>query len=600
MNLELQKILMPKPDTCMNETLYYHRNEKVYLNVESSSLTFQQSGRATFDTYFNGFSIGKWRKYTILEDLKLKLELSGCFIVSIVNYELINGAIVSKVIDEQLVTAVEKTAFTFSFEGFHQKGIHSFVLLATEEDSVFYGGSYYTDEVSEDQLNPVKLALNMCTYMREKYITRNVNKIREELIENSDSPLYDNLRLYITDNAMTLNEADFSAPYITLTKQNAFGSVGGFTRGLVNILHDRAECGLTHVLMLDDDIVLDPQVLCRLYVLLRMMKKTNLDAWVGGGMLGLDFPTLQTESGGVIENGEYRSLKLYSDISNLYQVLFNEMEEGARINAWWFCCIPLDTIGEDKLPYPVYFHCDDMEYAIRCCKKLILINGLAVWHEEFFYKPDTYYFDKRNREILFSLHFPEFATKKGARKRLIRNVVYSLLWYRYHDAEEILDGVSDFLKGPEWLVHADDRAKFEAIRKNRIPSTPVDQQAFPFDYNQYLASLSHPGESKLRKMWRKLTVNGWLLPARRDLIVRAETPITCHFYRAKRVMNYSAKNHCAYMSYKNYWNALRVLGQLLKTLVGINKNYDNAREGYRKSIPELTSLQFWRNKYDSE
>lgn len=600
MDLELQKILMPKPDTCMNETLYYHRNEKVYLNVESSSLTFQQSGRATFDTYFNGFSIGKWRKYTILENLKLKLELSGCFIVSIVNYELINGVIVSKVIDEQLVTAVEKTAFTFSYEGFHQKGMHTFILLATEEDSVFYGGSYYTDEVSEDQLNPVKLALNMCTYMREKYIKRNVNKIREELIENSESPLYDNLRLYITDNAMTLNEADFSAPYLTLTKQNAFGSVGGFTRGLVNILHDRETCGLTHVLMLDDDIVLDPQVLCRLYALLQMMKKTNLDAWVGGGMLGLDFPTLQAESGGVIENGKYVSIKQLRDVSSLPSVLHNELEEGAGINAWWFCCIPLSTIGEDKLPYPVYFHCDDMEYAARCCKKLILLNGLSVWHEEFFYKPDTHYFDKRNMEILFSLHFPQFANKRSVKKRLIKNVLNSVLWYRYHDAEEILDGVSDFLKGPEWLVHTDDRAKFEEVRKNRIPSTPVDQQDFPFDYNQYLDSLSYPGESRKRRLFRRLTLNGWLLPANRDLIIRAETPITFHFYRARRVMNYSAKNHSAYMSYKSYRKAFAVAGKLLRTLVRIDREYGRARESYRNSISAYTSLEFWQNKYDAE
>lgn len=597
MKLELQKILFPRPDICMAEPLYYHGSEKCVLNVPESILNFDRDGRSSFDTYFNSFSIGKWRKYTILNDLKLELELSGTFTVSIVNYELINGAIVGKVIDEQTVSAEERSKFVFSFAGFHQNGMHSFILLAREDGSVFYGGSYFTDEIEADQLQNVKIALNMCTYMREKYITKNVAQIRTALIENPDSPLYQNMHVYITDNAMTLRDEDFSGSYIHLTRQNAFGSVGGFTRGLINILDARIEYGLTHALMLDDDIVLDPQVLCRTYTLLRMMKPEYREAWLGGGMLGLDFPTVQTESGGVIENGEYKSLKVYTTLENPYQVLYNEIEEGAKINAWWFCGIPLASIGTDALPYPVYFHCDDMEYACRRCKKLILINGICVWHEEFFYKPNTYYYDKRNQEVLFALHFPQDATKKRAKRRLLKDVVNELLWYRYHDAQEILDGVSDFLKGPDWLTHTDDRAKFDSVRKSRIPTAPISEFSLPFDYSQYLASLSYPGESKARRWFRRLTLNGWLLPANRDVIVRAETPITYHFFRAKRVMNYSAKNHCAYMSQKSFRSAFQILLSLVKTLWQIDRRYDSARDEYRHSIEALTTQTFWQGHY---
>lgn len=597
MKLELQKILFPRPDICMAEPLYYHGSEKCVLNVPESVLNFDRDGSSSFDTYFNSFSIGKWRKYTILNNLKLELELSGTFAVSIVNYELINGAIVGKVIDEQTVSAEERSKFVFSFAGFHQNGMHSFILLAREDGSAFYGGSYFTDEIEVDQLQNVKIALNMCTYMREKYITKNVAQIRTALIENPDSPLYQNMHVYITDNAMTLRDEDFSGPYIHLTRQNAFGSVGGFTRGLINILDARIEYGLTHALMLDDDIVLDPQVLCRTYTLLRMMKPEYREAWLGGGMLGLDFPTVQTESGGVIENGEYRSLKVSTILENPYQVLYNEIEEGAKMNAWWFCGIPLASIGTDALPYPVYFHCDDMEYACRQCKKLILINGICVWHEEFFYKPDTYYYDKRNREVLFALHFPKDATKKRAKRRLLKDVVNELLWYRYHDAQEILDGVSDFLKGPDWLTHTDDRAKFDSVRKSRIPTVSVSELPLPFDYDQYLASLSYPGESKARRWFRRLTLNGWLLPANRDVIVRAETPITYHFFRAKRVMNYSAKNHCAYMSRKSFQSAFRILLSLVKTLWRIDRRYDSARDEYRHSIEALTTQTFWQKHY---
>ena len=133
---------------------------------------------------------------------------------------------------------------------------------------------------------------------------------------------------------------------------------------------------------------------------------------------------------------------------------------------------------------------------------------------------------------------------------MIKNVINEILWYRYHDAEEILDGVEDFLRGPDWLIHTDDRAKFEAVRKNRVPTQPMMQLPFQFDYNQYVESLTYPGESKRRRLFRRITLNGWLLPANREVIVRAETPLTYSFYRAKRVLNYSAKNHCGYISNK--------------------------------------------------
>lgn len=597
MKLQLQRLLFPTPDTSMAESLYFRREGDSYFDVESKEVVFKKNARVSFDTYFNGFSIGKWRKYTQLNELNLSIFVSGKFVVSTINYELINGSVVGKVIAETTIVSSEKKEIILSFNGFHQKGMHTFVLMALEDNSVFYGGGYYTEVAEESALQDVRIALNMCTYMREKYILKNVSKIKESLIENPESPLYNRLFIYITDNAMTLKEEDFQGKNIHLTKQNAFGSAGGFTRGLIHILDEQQEKQLSHVIMLDDDIVLEPEVLCRTYMFLRMVKPEFRDAWLGGGTLGLDFPTLQAESGGLLEDGKYKSLKPYMDLSHLHSVLYNELEEGARINAWWFCCISLNTIGPSSLPYPVYFHCDDMEYAYRCCKKLILLNGISVWHEEFFYKPDAYYYDNRNREILFALHCPDFSKKSSVKRRLIKNIINEILWYRYHDAEEILDGIEDFLKGPDWLVHADDREKFEEVRKNRVPTLPVTELPLQFDYNQYLQSLIYPGEKRSKRLLRRLTLNGWLLPANRNVIVRAETPITYHFYRARYVLNYSSKGHCGYISNKDFKQALKILFRLLVSLVEIDKKYTQAVAKYRNSVPELVTKEFWQKHY---
>lgn len=598
--MELQKILFPKPEICMAEALYYHKNDRCALDAPNSILNFRKDGSARFDTYFNGFSIGKWKKYTVLGTLELEIELKGSFIVTLLNNELINGAVVTRVIQEKTIISKERKTWSFSFAGFDQKGVHSFKLLALEDGSRFFGGRYFTGDACQEDLPDVKLALNMCTFKKEEYIYRNVERIRQSLIENEQSPLFGKLYIYITDNAMTLDESKLKSPYVHVTKQNAFGSVGGFTRGLIHILDDRERLGLTHTIMLDDDIVIDPEVLCRTYMFFSFIKKERRDAWLGGGMLGFDSPTVQVESGGVIENGEYRSLKAYMPVDNIEAVLLNEIEEGAKINAWWYCGIPLTSIGLDDLPYPVYFHCDDMEYACRRCEKLILLNGIGVWHEEFIYKPENYYYDKRNREILYSLHFPELATKRNAKKRLIKNVGKTLLWYRYHDAEEIIDAVSDFLNGPDWLISTDDRSKFEAVRKSRASGVPVEQLDIAFDYNQYVFSLFYPNEGRSRRLWRRLTINGWLLPAKRDVIARAEAPITYHLYRAKRVLNYSAATNTGYITQKSYRKALRVVIRLIKALWMIDRRYNTARTAYAKSVSNFTSEGFWRARYSEE
>lgn len=386
-------------------------------------------------------------------------------------------------------------------------------------------------------------------------------------------------------------------PFIHLTKQNAFGSVGGFTRGLLQIMSDQQELGFTHTLFLDDDILIDPQVLCRTLMFLRMIKDEYRHAWIGGGMLGLDFPRVQTESGGCFEGPDYQSLKLNADLGDLYQVLYNEIEEGARINAWWYCCMPLSSIDDAHLPYPVYFHCDDMEYALRQCKKLILLNGLCVWHDEFFYKPITYYYDKRNREILYALHFPDIANKCDAKKRLRDSVLHQILWYRYQDAHDILDAFEDFLKGPQWLVSFDDRKKFNDVSKKRYAHKPVEDLPVAFDYDKYLQSLAFTPEKKPKHLLRVLTFNGWLLPARGDAITCVSVPQTPKLYRARRVLNYAVNTNSGYVTEKSYKEALYILRRLLHVQRLIDKDYTKAAAAYRETMPQVTTRDFWEQRF---
>ena len=77
----LQKILLPNFNICQEKELYY----KGDLEKDNSLVEF--------NSYFNSFSIEKWKKYTKLENLTLSISCSGIGDINIVNSYLVKDKI---------------------------------------------------------------------------------------------------------------------------------------------------------------------------------------------------------------------------------------------------------------------------------------------------------------------------------------------------------------------------------------------------------------------------------------------------------------------------------------------------------------------------
>ena len=72
--MDIKQVLLPEAiDT--DELLYYRKDEELVETGKDGSLIFHKGGAADFNTFFNSFSIGKWRKYTVLETVSLSLKL---------------------------------------------------------------------------------------------------------------------------------------------------------------------------------------------------------------------------------------------------------------------------------------------------------------------------------------------------------------------------------------------------------------------------------------------------------------------------------------------------------------------------------------------
>lgn len=598
---KLQTVLFPKPGICMEDTLYYRLDsQKVILNANEQKLTFERKAITLFDTYFNGFSIGKWKKYTNLKKVKLKLRLKGSFIVTLTYLDKINAIMFEHPISAYEAISDKVKEFDFVFDCFDERGMYSFKLQALEDNSEFFGGYYYTD--IEDNIPDVMLAINMCTYKFERYVYQNVDMLNRCVFNNDDCMIQNNLHLFITDNGRTIDQDRVRSEKIHIVSQPDMGSAGGFARGMIEVLDVKDKLGITHIIMMDDDVLLDPETLERNYAFMLLVKDEYKKYVLGGAMFRLDYQYLQHESGGWFNENGYHINKFNTDMRILENVMDNSIDEGAEINAWWYCCIPMENVNENTLPFPLFFHRDDMEYGKRIGGKLILLNGICLWHEAFQYKVAlwrNYYYDVRNDFILNSLYFPNYSVKE-AKSKIRKEFLDNLFSYRYKYCDVLLSAIEDFCKGVNWITEHDDEDFLNSIASRGYRFKPLTELDFPVDMPQYNRSLFYSGESKFKRFVRRITLNGYLIPSKWNVTVDATYPHKYVFFRAKAVLNYDPVRQAGYMTYKDTKEFFRLPKRYNAVMKNVNKNYKNVCDDFMKQKSYLTTKDFWVKKLNME
>ena len=126
-------------------------------------------------------------------------------------------------------------------------------------------GGYGTEAVMTQK--PV-IALGICTFKREEFLKRNVNLVLNHIINNPDSPLYGNLEVYVSDNVQTIEPDTFDSDKIHVFPNINAGGAGGFTRCIMEALFYRKPSPFTHIILMDDDILLDTAVVERTWLFL--------------------------------------------------------------------------------------------------------------------------------------------------------------------------------------------------------------------------------------------------------------------------------------------------------------------------------------------
>ena len=607
MRIQLQNILLPCEDICNVPELYYHEYEN----------------RVDFDGYFNLFYLEKRKAYTNFAGLYLIFQSVGYSRLLLMH-------------DRQVVKEIEledtekEYIVSFPYEEYSD-GVFWFSLIKACEEVDKSGEEaetkickikgYFSGEISEEHIWPVNIGIDICTYRREEYVLRNLRQLMEKLLDNPMLDAASHVRIYVIDNGKTLKDCpeimkmvEDSKGRIRIEENRNAGGAGGFTRGMLEVIRDKEKYGMTHVLLMDDDAVIEPDAVVRTYGLLIGVKEEWKSITVGGGIMRQEFPHMLFCAAETWKDGFVGNPKKNLDVRDFRMASCGYLTETGHENewysGWWCCCYSLDTVRKDNLPIPIFIHCDDVEYCLRNKEQgIVFLNGITVWHRSFdlTLPGANHYYDLRN--ALICLILLQDDVKKKALKFVMRSLTSAAIRLRYEDAELVYRGFLDFLKGPEWLMRQDPSELNQRIRQIAAKSQTLEEicsllgdeeaEALRGQIEQYS---KHFGEAEITasraagrpSIVQAVTFNGWLLPAKeRKVAMVSVMDSPWAVFRKKRIFCYEPGNGKGVLTQRDYRKLYHMLGLYVKSWIAFRRYFDSACSRYRKTLTRMTSQKFW-------
>lgn len=572
--------------------LFFHSENARYYDWERF-LKF--SGLVSFDTYFNAFPVKKYMENCLPLDFSFCLRASGYFIIRM--YAVYSDSKLrfhkKKYAEWNFSSPVKiKTKLEIPAESVENA---DFLYFEVEGEGKIYHGYYGMKNKFE---NDIKLGIVICTYRREDEVIKTISTIKDH-IRNNGNLSEKNVRIYLIDNARTLvSKCRIDDKYLSRLPNPNTGGSGGFEKGLHAAVN--SEMDFTHILFMDDDIMLDGEVLHRLFLLLTTMKNELGRNAIAGTMLKMSDRFTVHEAGAVWNGKQIHGIGNGIDMRKTENVFKSLYFPKGNYGGWWFFCFPANWAKKYGYPMQFFIKIDDIEYSLRCAKNILTMNGLAVWHDDFENKYDGYqeYYIKRNELILSSVNKQKPHTLFQIRK-LVVNIIKQLAFQRYFLADLVLRAYEDYLLG--WKAF--NSVNPEKLNRELIKFCPkmIDENNFKVKYNTKLDfnKFDHSIKEKQNLFIQALTFNGYILPER--FYIKDEENfwvadmVNCrpvNFYRHKRVFHYNWQTQKGYMTEKSKKEFWRIVKKTIAVSIKFLFNYKKIRRGYYNNRKKLMEYKY--------
>lgn len=624
-------LLETKPRALSYPTMYYHTDQLLTPDPRTGDWTIAGAGTVDFTTYFNALSVLKLLKYTRATAFRLHIDVKSAKPVTLTQTRAERLSM-----QPQLVESV--TANVPGDNKWHEVTLDITVdpttviagfQIATQAKTTIRNG-WYEVEFDGDPRD-VELAIATTTFRKEKFIERNIELVKTELL-GSDYDIAKHLTMHVIDNGSTLDAAALSDDHVTVTPNENVGGAGGFARGMIESLEQSTPA--THVLLMDDDVEVSPESILRTYNLLRIVNDEYAEAFVSGAMLNIEDTQDQKEDTGFIStyDGSCVPAKPPLQVTKFVDVVYNECydeqlsvpADAHRYAAWWYCVIPTAVIERNGLPLPVFVRFDDVEYGIRCNPKFMTMNGICVWHAKFDirYNAGVERYQTIRNQMIGQMTTGLVPDTKTMLHSLHHMVDLECRKFNYTDAELALQGFEDFLKGPKFIMQPvaqecfmranrekEQLVSFDELRAQakQLGITDFDpdmltRQVIDFDEPRTLKQrafdfLTHNGQRfgagtlATRKLegdaaadhveYTVIPSAGWLYPAgmihNENIIVAIDWATRKGVIRVKDVKRYQ-----------------EVQKRYKRDLAYYKKHADRLSREYLAAAPRMESVEFWK------
>jgi len=565
----LQNLILPQ---AADTAKMYAVSEKIHTGFP---INLRKEESVSFAAFFNYFSLSKWKKYTSVKDVYVFIKCEGKFNLSI-DHHVLDGE-------------YEKASNIFSFESdgdadvklpaLPEAGLLSISVTSLSDNSALFGGGFRTE--AEPQ-NNIKMAVNICTYRREKEIEEKIGTLLPAI--GPAGNLYGNVEIFIVDNGNTLG-SELNSEKIHIIPNKNLGGSGGFSRGMTEIMSTKR---FTHILMNDDDASFDPESLYRTRSFLSFLKEEYRDAQIGGAMITDEEPNAIYESGASYTERGLFPKKKGLNVGDTVGCLVFDVEDEIDYFGWWYLVMPISRIDDIGYPLPLFIKEDDVEYGIRKrSSAMITLNGVSVRHGSFESKfsVSNYYYYARNR---LAIGCVSGNLKRKDAAWMLNNALFEAICYRYGCAEMMLRGIKDFMKGPEFVF---DHCSEGPVRPAPIDTGRVEELRKSLDLGS--ADMKRKGAGR-----RMLTMNGLLLPAKRNIETSAANTDSMDFYRTGKVL-YNVNGTDGFIAERSVMRTLRIMFSAAGLRIRLLFSFGSLRKKYRDSRDRYSSEDNWKRLFGS-
>ncbi|HYS38431.1 MAG TPA: glycosyltransferase [Pseudonocardiaceae bacterium] len=617
----LQRVIVPRAGDPHDVRALYldegRSNQRRTRGHGRTEMDIPADAEISFATYFNAFPASYWRRWTALSMVELRLSVSDSCRVDIYRSK---GDGTQIHVQGRLIDRAGDVTFTLDLRPFEDGGWYWFDVTTDERPVTLRDCGWYAPMAAPGRSS---VAIAITTFNRQADCVGALGAIGEDpLVLDAVAAVF--VADQGTNKVRDADGFDVAAAALgdrlRIIDQANMGGSGGYARGMYETL-TTTECD--HVLLMDDDVVVEPDAILRSLAFSRFAKNPMI---VGGQMLDLQDRSVLHSMGEVIDRSNFMwraapNVTYRHDFAE-YPLRDEESEDLHRridveYNGWWCCLIPRTIVERIGLPLPLFIKWDDAEYSLRAAQigcPTASLPGVAIWHMAWSNKDDAVdwqaYFHLRNRLVVAAMYTPH---RRGGRL-LLDNLKFSLrllLSLQYSTIALHDMAIRDFLAGPDHLfdllpaVLPDVRKRRGEFDDGRVLPSASDFPLPSMDVVRAEMFLRPPTNvvAKVKTLATGLVHN--LLPAKPEHYERPQLNVAAQdarWFLLSRIDGATVAtadgSGVAYRKRnpKTFWTLLRVA---LANHVQLAREFPRLRKVYQKARPDLTSLESWRKVFQS-